>query len=229
MKRHLIKVTAASALMSLPFGFAQAATSAINYSQLSYNLVHYTNLTPKAVEMAFAGYQWALAHNNVRKKDILTIVDFSLPSYKDRLYVVNMKSGQILMKLPVTHGKNSGDNSPWATHFSNKVDSLQSSLGVFVTQHNYVGEHGFSLRINGLESSNNHVLSRSVVIHAANYATPEFIKRFGRAGTSYGCFAVDPKKNKELIHDIEGGSIMYAYGKSREYMASTKIRLQTSA
>ncbi|GEM_PF-2405302 len=194
-----------------------------NYLALTYNLTHNTNLSLKAIQMALAGYEWALKNNKVENKNILTIVDFTVSSAKDRLYVINLQSGCVLMSLPVSHGKNSGVNSPWATKFSNKANSLQSSLGVFVTQSTYFGQHGFSLRIKGLEDSNNQAFSRSVVVHAANYVTPDFIKRFGRAGTSWGCFAVDPNESKNLINYIKGGSVLYAYGNSPQYLSTTKI------
>lgn len=225
MKQHIITLTAVCGLMSLPLGLAQAATtpSTTNYLQLSYNLTNNTNLSPKAVEMAFAGYQWALKTNQVTNKDILTIVDFTVSSAKDRMYVINIKTGEILMAMPVSHGKNSGRGSPWTTSFSNKNNSLQSSIGVFITKNPYYGQHGFSLRIRGLESSNDKAESRAVVVHAANYVTPSFIKQHGYAGTSWGCFAVDPRNTKELINYIKGGTVIYAYGKSSQYMASTKI------
>ncbi len=223
MKRHLTKVIAVTTIMYLPLGLAQAATpSTTNYLQLSYNLTHNTNLTPEAVKMAFAGYQWALIHAPVHNKDILTIVDFSISSAKDRMYVINVKTGDILMAMPVAHGKNSG-KGPFATQFSGKDDSLSSRIGVFLTQNTYYGHHGFSLRIRGLESSNKDALARNVVIHSANYVTPAFIKAHGWSGHSWGCFAVDPKESKQLINYIKDGSVLYAYGPSSSYMASTKI------
>ncbi len=224
MKQPLIKLAAVAGLLSLPFALAHAeTTSTPNYLQLSYNLTHNTNLSPEAVQMAFAGYQWALKTSQVKNKDILTIIDFTVSSAKDRLYVINLKTGDVLMALPVTHGKGSGSDSPWATKFSNKPNSLQSSIGVFVTKKTYYGQHGYSLRIKGLESSNNNVESRAVVVHAASYASPGFIKMAQRAGTSWGCFAVDPNANKKLISYIQNGTVMYAYGRSKDYLAQTKI------
>lgn len=137
MKRHLIHILAVSSLLSAPLGLAHAASTTslkktvasssteapINFTQLTQNLTHNTNLSPKAVEMALAGYRWALAHSQVKNKDILTIVDFSLSSATDRLYVVNLKTGEILLKTPVAHGKNSGQHQAFATHFSNVGNS----------------------------------------------------------------------------------------------------------
>jgi L,D-transpeptidase catalytic domain len=224
MKRHLKKLSAVAVagLMCLPFSFAQAAETH-NYLQLSYNLSYNTNLSPKAIEMALAGHQWALKNATVRNKDILTIVDFTLPSNENRLYVIDLTNGKIVVALPVTHGKNSGNNSRWTTSFSNTHNSLQSSIGVFLTEGTYYGQHGFSLRIKGLEKSNNNAYTRNVVVHPANYASASYIKQNGRAGTSWGCFAVDPNESKKLIEYIKGGSVLYAYGKSSQYMASTQI------
>ncbi len=220
MKQRLL--FALSGLIAAPFCMPVHAAS-MNYLQLSYNLTHHTNLSPQAVQMAFAGYNWALAHNQVKNKDILTIVDFSVSGIKDRLYVINLNSGQVMMSLPVTQGKNSGRDGIWAKSFSNQNNSLKSSIGVFVTQNIYYGRHGRSLRIRGLESSNNNAYSRSVVVHSAFYASRDFIKSYHRLGTSWGCFAVDPKESNKLINYIQGGSVLYAYGPSKQYLATTKI------
>ena len=45
------------------------------------------------------------------------------------------------------------ENMP--TRFSNKPESLQSSLGFYITQNTYIGEHGLSLRMKGLEPGYN--------------------------------------------------------------------------
>lgn len=220
MKQRLL--FALSGLLAAPFCISIQAAP-INYLQLSYNITHHTNLSPQAVQMAFAGYNWAVLHNQVKNKSILTIVDFSVSGAKDRMYVINLNTGKILMGLPVTQGKNSGKDGLWARSFSNKNNSLQSSIGVFVTQNVYYGKHGRSLRIQGLEASNNNAYSRSVVVHSANYASRSFIRTYGHPGTSWGCFAVDPKESDKLINYMKGGSVLYAYGPSKDYLATTKI------
>lgn len=223
MKRRLIKLAAFTGILSAPFSLAQAsAVNTPDFQQLSYQLTHTTNLTPKAVETAFAGYRWALNHGAVHNPDVLTIVDYSVSSAKDRLYVINLKTGNILLALPVAHGKSSG-RGPYATQFSEQGGSLASRIGVFVTAYTYYGEHGYSLRIRGLEDSNKDALARNVVVHSAYYVTPEFIKANGRAGNSWGCFAVDPKRSKQLIDYIKDGSVLYAYGQSSHYTATTQI------
>lgn len=50
-----------------------------------------------------------------RKRDILTLIDFSKPSTEKRLYVFDMKEKKMLFSSVVAHGKNSG--GVYATSF----------------------------------------------------------------------------------------------------------------
>jgi hypothetical protein len=226
MKKSILTLLATGALLMSACGFAQTSTP--EFIEKAYQAANHTNLSPQAVEMALKGYEWAIKHATVHNKDILTIVDFTISSAKPRLYVIDLKQGDVLMALHVSHGSGSG-NGAYATSFSNRANSLQSSIGVFVTQNTYYGQHGESLRINGLEESNNNVLKRHVVVHSANYVTPEYIQQHGKAGPSWGCFAVNPQKSKLLINYIKDGSVLYAYGQSKEYLATTKIATVASA
>lgn len=167
------------------------------------------NLSAHVIELALKGYDYAKAHSAVTKK-LLTIVDFSKPSYQKRLWVIDLKKADVLLHTYVANGKNSG--LVYATRFSNRPHSYQSSLGVYLTQHTYFGHHGYSLRLNGLEDGiNDNALSRDIVMHSAWYVTKNFINRLHRAGRSWGCFALSPTVSRELIHTIEGGSVLFAY------------------
>ena len=103
----------------------------------------------QAFEQAYEGY------NKIggRKKDILTLVDFSKPSTKERLYVLDMKQKKILFVSHVSHGKKSGEN--YATSFSNVNGSNKSSLGFYLTENTYIGKNGYSLILEGLEKGIN--------------------------------------------------------------------------
>lgn len=167
-------------------------------------------LNPVALKQGLKAYHWAIAQGKVSNKSVLTIVDFTLPSNKRRMYVVDPKSGKVLANLHTAQGKNSGVT--YATKFSNKPNSDQSSLGVYVTSTVYNGKHGMSERLIGLEKGlNSNALARAVVIHAANYVTPSFVKAHGRAGRSWGCFALNPARSHELINMVKGGSVLFAY------------------
>ncbi len=170
-----------------------------------------TVIPAKALKYAINGYQWALKHHKVKKAGILTVVNFNEPSYKKRLYVIDLHSDRVLMRLHVAQGKNSG--AVYATRFSNQPGSLESSPGIFTTSAGkYFGEHGESLRVRGLEKGiNNNVYNRAVVIHPAWYVTPSFIKQNGYAGRSWGCFAVNPARADKLISTVKGGSVIFAY------------------
>lgn len=171
---------------------------------------HANTLSSKAVKSALNAYRWAVAHGEVAKKSILTIIDFTKPSYEKRLWVINLKNGHVLMHMHVAQGHNTG--AVYAKHFSNQPGSHESSPGLYTTQSVYDGKHGESLRINGLENGiNSNALNRAVVIHPAAYVTPSFIKENGYAGRSWGCFAVNPAKAERFIHLIKGGSVLFAY------------------
>jgi hypothetical protein len=167
-------------------------------------------LNPKALHYAVMGYKSADQKNMVNNKKVLTVVDFSQPSNKKRLWVIDLNSSKVLLNTYTTHAKNSG--LTMATSFSNKNRSIKSSLGTFKTLHPYTGKHGKSLRISGVEKGiNDNALSRAIVVHPANYATKAFIQKYNRAGRSWGCFALDPAIVKTFINLTKNGSIIYAY------------------
>jgi hypothetical protein len=141
-----------------------------------------------------------------KNQNYIVMIDFKQKSSKRRLYILNMRSGEVTGLL-VAHGKNSdSDNDGMATTFSNENGSLMSSLGAYMTAETYSGSHGFSLRLDGLQPTNSNARSRAVVMHPANYVS----ESDAHAGRSFGCPAVDPKYSKQLITNIKGGALIYA-------------------
>ena len=147
----------------------------------------------------------------------VAVVDFSKPSNQERFFLINLKSGTV-QKFLTTHGRGSGVG-PWAYKFSNIKDSEQSSLGLYHIGEVYQGSKGSTLRMYGLETSNDQAYSRDVVIHSAWYATPDFItsinpktgKPFGRLGVSWGCPAVAIDTLKKIMPLLKGGGIIDLY------------------
>ena len=168
---------------------------------------------------AISGYSKLEAEEKIENK-LLSIVDFSLPSTEKRLWILDMEKNEILYHTYVSHGKNTGGNM--ATDFSNTPNSLQSSLGFFVTAETYYGKNGLSLFIDGMEEEfNSKARERYVVIHGADYAKEESIKRLGRLGRSYGCPAVPSEVSKEIINTIKGGSALFIYHTNEDYLAKS--------
>ena len=172
----------------------------------------------KAFRQAVAGYYKI----DNRKREVLTLIDFSRPSTAKRLFVFDMRERKVLFSSVVSHGKNSGDN--YATSFSNECGSYKSSLGFYLTESTYQGKNGYSLILNGLEKGiNDRARERAIVMHGAAYADPSVASRGGRLGRSFGCPAVPQKLSRPIIDAIKGGSVMYIYAETPDYLAHSSV------
>jgi hypothetical protein len=177
-------------------------------------------LKPKVLSLALTAFKHAQQKEKV-KKQLLTVIDYSLPSFKKRMWVFDVEADELLYATYVAHGKNSGNEK--AHHFSNEINSKESSLGTYVTKGTYYGSKGYSLNLEGLERGyNDHAFDRRVVIHGAWYVEPEFIKEQGRAGRSWGCPSVAKSLAKPIINKIKGGSIVFAYYPDKNYLGHSK-------
>lgn len=150
------------------------------------------------------------------EKQLLTVVDFDLPSTEKRLWVLDLDKKEVKFNTLVAHGHNSGENV--ATNFSNQNESNMSSLGFYVTRDEYVGKHGRSLKLDGVdEGYNTNAMERSVVMHGADYVSEDFIKQYGRLGRSLGCPAVPMDQKDEIIEAVEGGTCLFLNGPDESY------------
>jgi len=157
-----------------------------------------------------------------KKKDRIVIIDYSKPSTDKRFYVIDLYQKKLLFKCLVAHGRNSGTN--YATDFSNKSRSLKSSLGFFLTGETYLGKHGYSLKMDGLETSiNDNARKRSIVIHGADYVSQDFIKNYGRLGRSWGCPALPMEMSQEIIDSISNGRCIFIFSNDTSYFQETKF------
>jgi hypothetical protein len=142
------------------------------------------------------------------------IVDFNQPSTKKRLYVFDTQDKKVDTYY-VAHGKGSEGaiDDGMAEVFSNEPGSSTSSLGIYRTLEEYVGTHGRSLRLEGLEPTNSNAYERAIVLHRADYVSEDFIRQTGRIGRSDGCFAVEPSVADTLIDKLKNSAYIIAWKK----------------
>lgn len=190
--------------------------------QALYNSISCDELDPEVFKMAYEGYQKLKEQHAGITKDIITVIDFDKPSTQTRMFVIDLKNRKIIRKSLVAHGKNSGANLP--SHFSNRPNSLQSSLGFFLTGETYMGKHGLSVRLDGLEPNvNDNARARNIVIHKADYVSEQFIKRVGRLGRSFGCPALPKAGFKDIVNTIKEGSLLFIYSSRSDYLEKSTI------
>src|SRR4029077_13198192 len=140
----------------------------------------------------------------------LTLIDYSLPSTQPRLWVFDLRTGGVVFKELVAHGRNSGDNM--ATRFSDAMESRETSLGLFRTADTYVGHNGYSLRLDGLEPGfNSPAREPAIVVHGAPYVDSSLAAANGRLGRSWGCPALRQAVAKQVIDTIRGGGVVFSY------------------
>ncbi|AMU93871.1 hypothetical protein AOA14_04545 [Sphingopyxis terrae subsp. terrae NBRC 15098] len=147
---------------------------------------------------------------SIRHRDRIAIVDFSAPSSEPRLHFLDVESGRA-SRLLVAHGSGSDPHhTGYAERFSNAPGSNASSEGAFVTGDYYVGKHGRSQRLAGLDPTNDHAMERAIVIHGAWYANEDMIAVHGKLGRSQGCFAVGETCLKATFDHLGTGRLLYA-------------------
>ncbi|PBJ17856.1 hypothetical protein BSF44_54160 [Pseudomonas sp. ACN8] len=150
----------------------------------------------------------------------LAVIDYSLPSTEQRLWVFDLKRRKLLFHELVAHGRNSGENM--ATLFSNRNESHATSLGLFRTQQSYLGQNGYSLRMEGLEPGfNDNAFDRAIVIHGAPYVSPVLARANGRIGRSLGCPAVRPAIAHRLIDSMKDGQLLFSYYPDQRWLKSS--------
>ncbi|MBL3824195.1 MULTISPECIES: murein L,D-transpeptidase catalytic domain family protein [Marinobacter] len=158
--------------------------------------------------------------NGVQMPERLAVIDFSLPSSQERLWIFDLERGELLLRDLVAHGKNSGNFE--STAFSNVEGSYQSSIGLFQARESYYGKHGYSLRLDGLEPGINDLArQRAIVIHGADYVNEDWVSKYGRIGRSHGCPAVDNQIVKRVVDNLKGGQLVFKYYPDQEWLHSS--------
>ena len=202
---------------------AVAAPAKVSLSASLYEGLNLAKLGLKreALDYAVQGYEKLLAEGVVEKTQYLTVIDFSQSSRKKRFYLLDMENNKVLVNTFVSHGKNTGVDM--AERFSNTMNSEQSSLGFYVTGPTYIGKHGTSLRLKGLEEGfNSNAMARGVVVHGAAYVNAGRVNS-GYMGRSQGCPALPENEYAKIIDIIKDGSVMFIYHPSKQYIQQSPV------
>jgi hypothetical protein len=142
--------------------------------------------------------------------DRVGMVDFSLPSRLPRFYLLDLEAGRISGHL-VSHGRGSDPaHTGRLQRFSNDEGSFASSEGCYLTSGLYVGKHGSSMRLIGLDPTNSNAEARAFVVHGASYVSPEIARSQGKIGRSHGCFAFAPDELGHILTALGPGRLLVA-------------------
>jgi len=169
------------------------------------------NIRPGVIEEAVGAMKCAQSRGVGADARRLAIIDYTLPSRKQRLWVVDLETQKLLFEEHVAHGQKSGHDIP--TAFSDRNGSHQTSLGLFYTDTTYQGGNGYSLKLHGLSNGfNESAMRRLIVMHGAAYVDPHTAVSMGRLGRSWGCPAVRVDIAKPMIDALKGGNFIYSHG-----------------
>ena len=149
-------------------------------------------------------------HDSITYRDFIGVADFSLPSRAPRFHLVKLADGSVQSHL-VAHGRGSDPSrTGWLERFSNEPRSNATSAGAYRTGSFYVGAHGHSIRLEGLDPTNSNALSRAIVVHGAWYVSEEMLSFSGILGRSQGCFAVASSSLPAIMTRLGPGRLIYA-------------------
>jgi hypothetical protein len=185
-------------------------------------LIKADTIDPQVLKLALQATTCAARQGVVERPATLTVIDYSRPSTKPRLWVVDLATGDVLFEELVAHGQGSGGDL--ATKFSDEPDSHQTSLGLFRTEETYTGKHGYSLRLEGLEDGvNSRARERAIVVHGAPYVSAGAVSTLGRLGRSWGCPALGPDVARRVIDTIKDGSLIFSYYPDQAWLSGSKF------
>lgn len=218
--------------LHLPFAFAKSATGnklffdpVDSATKASANLFPYIHgvksvydslhlglagLSKQAFDYAKRGFNKLIEEGKLLNDSIISIIDFSQPSNRKRLYILDLKNYKVLFNTLVAHGKNTGRE--WASYFSNQPSSYKSCPGFYITRETYDGKNGYSLKLEGLERGiNDNAYERGIVVHGADYVSAAFVDAQGYIGRSEGCPAIPEQVSRPIINTIKEGTCLFIY------------------
>lgn len=225
MVRKLILIAFAVVLTLTSASPAENTSSMVSKSTVTafFERIKSSGINNEAFELGLNGF-YRLKARGVVNNNFLTIADMSVSANEKRFYVIDVKQQKVLYHTLVAHGQESGEE--YACKFSNIESSHQTSLGFYKISETYDGKHGLSIRLDGLEKSNNLARERAIVIHQADYVSREFIARNGRLGRSFGCPALPEENYEDIVNTIKGGSCLFIYYPDENYLENSELAVK---
>lgn len=149
--------------------------------------------------------------DRIAVKDEIYLVDFQKHSSQERMYRLDLTTGEV-EAWRTAHGRNSDPgHTGFATRFSNVKDSGASSVGAYLTAGQSVGmKHGPNVLLDGLDPTNNEARDRAIIVHAADYCEPSYLRAQGKLGRSLGCFALSEADLRTLRPRLDKGRLLFA-------------------
>jgi|SRR3712207_188364 len=160
-----------------------------------------------------------------KNSDYLAIIDYTKPSNEKRFFLLDMVNYKVVNQTYVSHAKNTGLDT--AVHFSNDRNSMQSSLGFYLTTETYKGEYGYSLILEGLEDRiNSNAKERRIVMHGGDFAEESYLKTYGFLGRSWGCPVLPKSEITPVIDKLKDHRVLFIAGHDDSYDKNTKFKIQ---
>ena len=189
---------------------------------IDFKAAEAAGVSADVLTLAMNAVSCATNSGDIAAPPTLTLIDYSRPSVEPRLWVFDLATGRLLFKELVAHGRNTGENM--SLHFSDDMNSRQSSIGLFVTDDTYIGSNGYSLRMNGLEPGfNARARERAIVMHGAPYVNADMAAKQGRLGRSWGCPALREAVAHKIIDTVRGGGVIFSYYPDNNWLAQSRF------
>ncbi len=172
-----------------------------------------TSIKAEKISEAFA-----FAKKNKLDTTICIMVDMSLPSGKNRLFVYDFQQKKTLIAGMCAHGVG-GSSTVQKPVFSNKVGSNCTSLGKYKVKNRAYSNWGINIhyKMYGLEQSNSNAFKRIVVLHSYTPVPNYEIYPHILFGQSAGCPVIADDQMKQidrLLRKIE----VFCFGFTTNYI-----------
>lgn len=165
MKKRIITLPLLTIAFGLCYGSLQFNSSAAK-SEANNSVLHNeidNSLKEKLQTKATEAKTFTTSRNY--NTEFCILIDMSLHSGKDRLFVYDLKKDSVISSGLVTHGR---CNEYWleGRKYDNTPGCGCTSLGKYRIGYSYTGKFGLAFKLHGLEKTNDKAFERYVVLHA---------------------------------------------------------------